>query len=86
MKVPTVGSKVRPFQECIEQGKTGFLCSTKSQWYGTLAGLIEDETRRRAVGEAAYAKVKRDFNLNTVAKTYRSILEAIKHESLATLR
>jgi SAM-dependent methyltransferase len=85
MKVPSVCSKVRPFEESIDQGKTGFLCGSKSQWYETLASLIESETKRKQIGEAAYAKVKRDFNLNDVAKTYKSILEVIKRESRANL-
>lgn len=86
MKLPTVASHVRPFAESIRPGKDGFLCRSQQSWYNALKELIVNEEKRRAVGETAYERVKTDFNLDVIAKRYKSVLEVIKRERLATLR
>ena len=79
--IPTVASNVRPFRDSIEDGKDGFVCASRKAWYETLRGLIIDAGKRRSVGAAAYKRVKAGFNMDDVAKSYRSILEVIKRES-----
>lgn len=80
LHLPTVASPVQPFKESIKHGKDGFLCDSKQEWYETLKMLVKDEEKRRSVGEAAYNKVKKDYNMAKVAKTYKSILEVFKRE------
>lgn len=84
LNVPTVASDVRPFRESIRNASDGFLCLSKREWYDALRTLILNEERRREIGQNAYDRVKRDFNLNDVAKKYRSILEVVKRESRTT--
>lgn len=80
MSIPTVASDVRPFSESIHTEKTnGYLCKTKSDWYERLKALIEDMSLRRLVGRNAYEMVRRDFNMDNVAKQYRAILQEIKN-------
>lgn len=79
--VPTVASKVQPFAESIRPGVDGFLCNSKQQWYETLRALVLDAKKRKEVGAAAYNRVKKDFNMDTVARTYKSVMEGIKRDS-----
>lgn len=81
LNLPTVASKVRPFAECIKPGVDGFLCNSKQEWYEALRALVLDEKKRREVGAYARERVKANFNMDTVAGTYRSVLEGIKRES-----
>lgn len=77
IKVPTIASKIVPF-ESIKDGKDGILCTNQRQWYEALKTLIQDEKKRKSLGETAYLRCKKESNMNKVAKTYKSILEAIK--------
>jgi ubiquinone/menaquinone biosynthesis C-methylase UbiE/glycosyltransferase involved in cell wall biosynthesis len=78
MHIPTVMSRVRPFKECVTEGVDGLLCSSELEWYQSLKGLILDAEKRKALGETAYTKVKRDYNMDVIAKDYARILEEIK--------
>ena len=59
-KVPTVASKVGAFDEMIEDGKTGLLCSTKEEWVDKLSKLVENKEYRKQIGENAYKKIMED--------------------------
>lgn len=54
VKVPTVASNIGAFAKMIEDGKTGFLCSTVDEWHDVLIGLVDDPARRASVGALAY--------------------------------
>jgi glycosyltransferase involved in cell wall biosynthesis len=79
MKVPTVASKVRPFQDSVNHRSDGLLCASKQEWYGCLKSLITDKNARQTLGQNAYDAVKERFNMDRVALDYRRILEEIKH-------
>ncbi len=79
LKIPTVASRVRPFAESITDLLTGELCLTKDQWYISLKKLIESDYTRKVVGENAYAKVKADFNMQTIAEKYAALLKEIRN-------
>lgn len=78
LKIPTVASNVRPFAECVTQRSDALLCATKADWYGSLRSLIEGPSARQTLAQNAYDSVKERFNMDTVAKQYRAILEDIK--------
>lgn len=78
LKVPTVASRVYPFRHSIRHNEDGLIANSEEQWYEALKGLIQDPGRRTAMGEAAYNRVKADFNMGTIAKDYKAILEEIK--------
>ncbi|MSR93098.1 glycosyltransferase [Clostridiaceae bacterium 68-1-5] len=54
VKVATIASDVGAFHDCIENEKTGILCSSKEEWESALERLITDESYRKAMGEQAY--------------------------------
>lgn len=77
LKVPTIASPVEPFKRLTE-GKTGFLADSKKDWYEKLKMLIENKDLRLTVGEKAYQEVKKNFNMDKVAREYISVLKEIK--------
>jgi glycosyltransferase involved in cell wall biosynthesis len=62
MKIPAVCSDLPPYQ-CIEDGKDGFLAKDEDAFVEKLSRLIDDEVLRREMGENAYNRNLRDFNL-----------------------
>lgn len=77
LKIPTVASSVRPFNESIKEGH-GYLCTDKGAWYQKLKDLIEHPALRLAVGENAYKDVKDRFNMERIAGDYAAILRSIR--------
>lgn len=81
LKIPCVASTVYPFKNSIKHKKDGLLVSNSaSSWYETLKGLIENKGSRVEIGENAYKRVKKDFNMDKESKNYLSILKTIKNE------
>lgn len=79
LKIPTIASRVYPFENSIEDGKTGILCgSSDLAWYEALKDLIVDEEKRRSIGENAYNEVKTKFNMDTIAGRYADVLKEIR--------
>jgi glycosyltransferase involved in cell wall biosynthesis len=78
LKLPTVASKVYPFKNSIRDGEDGLICNSSQQWYDALKSLITDQSRRQTLGKQAYARVRKDFNMDETAKAYAAILEEIR--------
>lgn len=70
LKIPTVASRVYPFKNSIRDGKDGFICNSKQEWYDALKSLVEDAEKRKSVGQTAYERVKTDFNMENVSRKY----------------
>lgn len=66
-KIPTVASRVYPYfmelagRQTIDDGFTGFLCSTLSEWENKLEKLILSRTLRQQIGQQAYDHVKKEW-------------------------
>lgn len=84
LRIPTIASWVYPFKNSIRNYEDGLICNTKQEWYDALKGLILDEARRIRLGEAAYRRVKSDFNMAAHAKRYASILEEVRRDANRT--
>ena len=61
--VPTVASGVGQFTEMIEDGVTGFLCSTPEDWQQALVELIDNPQRRLEMAQAAQLSVVANHSL-----------------------
>ena len=65
--------------ELIEHGKTGFLCRGESDWYDTIAYLIENSDARQQLATAARGVVQERFSLEGQAgklhAVFREVLE-----------
>lgn len=68
LKIPTIASNVEPFK-CIND-KEGLLCTETQDWEDRMTQLIENESMRKDIGEQAYKRVKKDFNVEKIALKY----------------
>lgn len=79
LRVPTICSKVYPFENSVKHGVDGILCASSDlDWYEKLKDLIVNEEKRRSIGENAYNRVKQDFNMDTIAGRYADVLKELK--------
>lgn len=81
VKVPTIASAVEPFKKSILNNEDGILCRGLSQWYAALKELVQSKEQRLRLGEAAYRRVKRDFNMDSTTDRYVRILEELKRHA-----
>lgn len=64
MGIPTIASKVGPYEESIQHGSTGYLVdNTMDDWYKAFKLMIENETFRRKIGEKAKQDVIDNWSL-----------------------
>ncbi len=81
LKIPMIASNIEPFKKSISHKKDGILVSnSEKDWYEAMKALIVEKRERTRMGEAAYAKVKKDYNMDKVSKTYKSVLQTIKDD------
>jgi glycosyltransferase involved in cell wall biosynthesis len=60
--IPVVARRMAPVSEIGEDEVNGFLVETNDEWYERLQPLVRDADLRRAMGQAAGAKVVRIFS------------------------
>ena len=72
VKTVTVASDIGAFHDCIQNEKTGYLCSTEDSWKNTLEYLIEHKEERKSVGQFAQ---KYCLENNTTINTGKNIVQ-----------
>lgn len=77
--VPPVCTAIGYNLELIDDGRTGYLCSSEEQWETVLSQLIEDAELRQTVGEAARCEVERHFAPEKKAAELRAIIDNVLH-------
>lgn len=70
----TVGSPVGVATEIIEDGRTGFLATSRPEWVDALSRLIRDAHLRRSLGSAARAFVEEHYSLRAWAPRFLDAL------------
>lgn len=80
LKLPSVCSAVEPFKKSILHNQDALLCRGSKEWYESLKELVQNKDQRIRLGENAYSRVKRDFNMDSITDRYVSVLEEIKRE------
>jgi glycosyltransferase involved in cell wall biosynthesis len=73
--VPTVSTDVGSLSEAISDGLTGMLVPNgdMNAFVSAIAGLLADPARRRSMGDAAYAFVKKDFAIDQIAGRFERL-------------
>ncbi len=61
LKVPTVASVTRTFQEAITDGIDGFIATSETEWFNKLEKLITNENLRKTMGEKAREKALQNY-------------------------
>ena len=78
--LPTVASRMEPFERAIVHGSNGLLAQTDEEWIEALTLLIEDGEKRRAMGEAARRDVYQNYLPGPRGRHLASLLEAIHQD------
>lgn len=76
LHLPCVASTFM-YKDVIIDGKTGYLASTQDEFYEKLCKLIEDESLRKEMGEAAYAHVVHNFDINKHINKWKQVFEYV---------
>jgi len=66
------------YKDAIVEGKTGFLATTKEEWFEKICTLIEmTQEERRKMGENAYIHVKENFDFKKHAWRWQKLYEEL---------
>lgn len=73
--VPSVATAVGGIPEVIDDGQSGFLtpAGAPAALAQRIVALLDDETRRRAMGIAARERVRRDFSFTAMSQRYHEL-------------
>ncbi|KXV45084.1 glycosyl transferase [Gluconobacter roseus] len=81
----TVASPTGPFRRVIQNGKTGFLADSPSEWYDALIELIDNPERRNQMARDAYHSVLWPFSPQAQARRMRLALTSMSGDDSAAL-
>ena len=85
LRLPCVASSIYPFKNSINHGRDGIVVSnSEKSWYGALKDLILDKQKREKIGESAYKRIKKEYNMEDVSRKYLKVLKGIKYEFART--
>ena len=68
--MPTIASGVAEYKAIIDDGVNGFIATNKNEWVLAFEKLIQDETLRDTMGEAAYNTVMKGYKPDIIAQEY----------------
>jgi glycosyltransferase involved in cell wall biosynthesis len=77
-KKPGCWTKIRQYEEIVNDGVNGFLCGNSEEWYTNLKKLIDDKELRKKMGEEAFKTTEQwtiDGHINEYADFFRGILD-----------
>jgi glycosyltransferase involved in cell wall biosynthesis len=72
--LPVVASPVGINTSIVEQGKTGFLASSKKEWVEALVTLSQNAGMRNNMGSIGRQKVEKEFSLQVTSPRLLDIL------------
>lgn len=74
--IPTVVSPTSTFAAIIENGRTGYLAATPSEWHAALTALVRDRDLRRRIGKAARNEIAARYAVTTTVEEAKAIYDA----------
>jgi glycosyltransferase involved in cell wall biosynthesis len=75
--IPTVATAIGTIFRIIEDGKNGFLVTSKEEWKEKIKALLCSEDLRRRIGQAGQKTVEEAYSINANKQTYIGILDKI---------
>jgi glycosyltransferase involved in cell wall biosynthesis len=78
--VPAVSANVGGINECLENGKTGYVVQTQNpvDYSNYIVELLNDEEKRNTMGLLSMKKVKTGFTMDMVAEKYLQFFHSLK--------
>ncbi len=77
-ELPVIATPVGINSEIVEEGKTGFLCSTSQEWYDSFVQLIEDEALRNTMGKNGLQEILDKYSLEVCFAQWMALLQQIR--------
>lgn len=74
VKTPSVMSRNAEMELAVENGVTGFLCSTAEEWEAALEKLVTDAAFRKNMGENAYSAVMERYTTQNTGEQARMLV------------
>jgi len=75
--IPLVASPLAPY-ELLEDGGDGYLVATPEEWYEKLLGLVDDQEKRRRMGNRGRLRLIRDHDIRDHAADWLRVFEIVK--------
>jgi glycosyltransferase involved in cell wall biosynthesis len=75
--VPGVYSRVTPYENIVDPGKTGFLASSSEEWEEYLVELLESPALRVEIGSAAQDFIRQNWLLSDHAHEWAELMRQI---------
>ncbi len=78
--VPAVSANVGGINECLENGKTGYVVQTQNpeDYANYILELLNNEEKRKSMGVLSMQKVKSGFTMDMVAEKYLAFFHSLK--------
>jgi glycosyltransferase involved in cell wall biosynthesis len=76
--IPLIASAIRPYEEWVEHGVTGFLVRQPHEWGKYLKRLVDDVDLRRQMGQAARARASANVMQGLALDWESALTEGIK--------
>ena len=77
LAIPSVCSRVYPYERSITDGENGFLASTADEWYAKLNPLVQSAELRKRIGAQAQAHVWREWSYETFGPRWADALVSV---------
>jgi glycosyltransferase involved in cell wall biosynthesis len=71
--IPAVASPVGVNNIIVEEGESGFLCTSFQEWYDALALLIKDEIKRKEFGQQGRKKIEQAYSIKANSDKFLSL-------------
>lgn len=77
--VPAVSANVGGINECLDNGKTGYVVQTQNpeEYANYILELLNNEEKRKSMGVLSMQKVKSGFTMDTVAEKYLEFFHSL---------
>lgn len=76
MGMPTIGQKFM-YDQVIVDGQTGYAVEDQAEFYDRICELIEDPEKTKAMGQNAYAHIRKNFDLSDHLGKWRQVFEHV---------
>jgi glycosyltransferase involved in cell wall biosynthesis len=79
LSVPAVSANVGGINECLENGKTGYVVQTQNpeEYANYINELLNNENKRTSMGALSMEKVKSGFTMDMVAEKYLQFFHSL---------
>jgi GT2 family glycosyltransferase/glycosyltransferase involved in cell wall biosynthesis len=75
---PGVYSRITPYQEIIDEGKTGFLAASPNEWYAALTKLITSADLRQRIAAQAQQETREHWLLSQHTAQWDTLFRAVQ--------